>query len=115
MKKIPLLAVFGFAWCAGQASEVPTLTLTPAYVNLLAEEMRTNHPALLAASARTNAAGAAVAGVRTWQDPKVLLGGMASDQEMRAENGDIIYGAEQMLPLWGKPGLAKRVARAELA
>ena len=89
--------------------------LTPSWINQLAEEMRTNHPALLAANARTNAASAGVAGVRTWQDPKIILGGMAADEMMRAEDGDIMYGAEQMLPLWGKPGLAKKVARAELA
>jgi outer membrane protein TolC len=94
---------------------VTNLLLTPAYVNQLAEEMRTNRPALLAASARTNAAAAGVAAVRTWEDPMLRLGGMAADQEMRAEDGDIIYGAEQKLPLWGKPSLAKRVARAEFA
>ena len=56
-----------------------------------------------------------MAGVRTWEDPKIILGGMAAEEMMRAEDGDIMYGAEQMLPLWGKPGLARRVARAELA
>jgi outer membrane protein TolC len=89
--------------------------LTPAWINQLAEEMRTNNPALLAANARTNAASAGVAGVRTWEDPKIILGGMAAEEMMRAEDGDIMYGAEQMLPLWGKPGLARRAARAELA
>ena len=115
MKKILLSAVVGLVVNCGKAGEAASLTVTPAFVNQLAEEMRTNHPALLAASARTNATSESVAAVRTWEDPKVLLGGMASDQAMRAENGDIIYGAEQKLPLWGKPGLAKRVARAELA
>jgi outer membrane protein, heavy metal efflux system len=129
MKKIILRSLICLAACTGKSAEFTDLTpipralapemvslpLTPAYVNQLAEEMRTNRPALLAASARTNAAAAGVAAVRTWEDPMLRLGGMASDQEMRSENGDIIYGAEQKLPLWGKPGLAKRVARAELA
>lgn len=91
-----------------------SLVLTPALVNQFAEEMRTNHPALTAARARTNAAAAGVTAVRSWDDPMIRLGGMASDETMRRENGDIIYGAEQKLPLWGKPELARRVARAEL-
>ena len=115
MKKILLLSLLSFAPCSGKSAETNRVMLSPAYVNQLAEEMRTNHPALLAASARTNAAGAGVAGVRTWEDPRIILGGMAADEMMRAEDGDIMYGAEQMLPLWGKPGLARRVARAELA
>ena len=114
MKKI-LLFSLSLALCSGKAAETNRVTLSPAYVNQLAEEMRTNNPALLAANARTNAASAGVAGVRTWEDPKIILGGMAADEMMRAEDGDIMYGAEQMLPLWGKPGLARRVARAELA
>src|SRR6185503_9798603 len=32
---------------------------------------------------------------------------------MRADDGDVIYGAEQKLPLFGKAALARRVARAE--
>lgn len=115
MKKILLLGLLGFALCHGNGLGAESLVLTPAYVNQLAEEMRTNHPALRAAEARTNAAAAGVAGVRTWQDPKIILGGMAADEMMRAEDGDIMYGAEQMLPLWGKPAAAKRIARAELA
>jgi len=115
MKKILLLSFVTAGLCSGKAVETNRMTLSPAYVNQLAEEMRTNHPALLAANARTNAAAAGVAGIRTWQDPRIILGGMAADEMMRADDGDIMYGAEQMLPLWGKPGLARRVARAELA
>ena len=39
---------------------------------------------------------------------------MAAEEMMRAEDGDVIYGAEQKLPLFGKPALARRVAHAEL-
>jgi cobalt-zinc-cadmium efflux system outer membrane protein len=91
------------------------IRLTPAYVNELAEEMRGKHPALQAAWARTNAAAANVGTVRTWDDPKALLGGMAARDDMRASEGDLIYGVEQKLPLFGKPNLARRVARAELS
>lgn len=90
-----------------------SLTLTPALVNQFAEEMRTNHPALAAARARTNAAAASVAAVRSWEDPMIKFGGMAAREDFRASDGDLIYGAEQKLPLWGKPDLARRVARAE--
>ena len=95
-------------------AETNSLTLTPVVVNQFAEEMRTNHPALLAAAARTNAAGAGINAVRTWEDPMIRLGAMAGDEMMRREDGDLMYGAEQKLPLWGKPERARRVARAEL-
>lgn len=97
------------------ASATNVIRLTPAYVNELAEEMRGKHPALQAAWARTNAAAANVGTVRTWDDPKALLGGMAARDDMRASEGDLIYGVEQKLPLFGKPNLARRVARAELS
>ncbi len=90
------------------------VVVTPEFVNQLAEEMREQNPALQAARARTNAAAASVAAVRTWEDPMFRVGGMAAEKIMRAEDGDILYGAEQKLPLWGKPALARRVARAEL-
>ena len=110
------MAVLILSGAAGMRTfaETNSLTLTPALVNQFAEEMRTNHPALAAARARTNAAAAGVAAVRSWEDPVVRLGGMAASEDFRASDGDIIYGAEQKLPLWGKPDFARRVARAEL-
>lgn len=97
------------------ASATNVVRLTPAYVNELAEEMRGKHPALQAARARTNAAAANVGTVRTWEDPKAFLGGMAAREEMQADEGDLMYGVEQKLPLFGKPKLARQVARAELS
>src|SRR6187549_3614936 len=93
----------------------PPLQITPALVNQYAAEMATNHPALLAASARTNAAAANIRSVRTWDDPMAKVGGMAADEMMRQEDGDLIYGLEQKLPLFGKPGAMRRMATAELA
>ncbi len=89
------------------------VVVTPELVNRLAEEMREKNPALQAVRARTHAATAGVAAVRTWEDPMLMLGGMAADEEMRDQNGDIIYGVEQKLPLFGRPGLARKVAQAE--
>jgi outer membrane protein TolC len=40
---------------------------------------------------------------------------MAAERTMREEDGDIIYGAGQKLPLWGKPKAERRMARAELS
>jgi len=97
------------------AAATPPLQLTPELVNQFAEEMATNHPALLAARARTNAAAANVKSIRTWDDPMAKVGGMAADEMMRMEDGDLIYGLEQKLPLFGKPGAMRNMARAELA
>src|ERR1041385_8504271 len=104
--------------CAAQpATNAPArgVLLTPEYLGALTEEMRTNHPALSAARERTNAAAANLAAVRTWSDPTIRAGGMGAREEMRADEGDILYGVEQKLPLFGKPALARNVARAELA
>ena len=91
------------------------IRLTPAYINELAEEMRGKSPALQAAWARTNAAAANVGTVRTWDDPMAHLGGMAARDAMRESEGALMYGVDQKLPLFGKPDLARRVARAELS
>src|ERR1043166_2208860 len=95
--------------------ETNALLLTPAFITQLSEEMETNNPALLVSVARTNAAGASARAVRTWEDPTARLGGMGAREELRASDGDIIYGIEQKLPLFGKPQAARRVAIAGLA
>lgn len=97
-----------------RAAETNALVLTPSLINQLSEEMRTNHPALRASQVRTSAAEANTKTVRMWEDPMLRIGGMLSETEMRAEDGDVIYGVEQKLPLFGKPQLARRVAEAEL-
>jgi outer membrane protein TolC len=89
--------------------------VTPALLGQLADEMRTNHFALKAAQARWDAAQAEVKTVRTWEDPTVRAGFMFSDEGMRADEGDIIYGVEQKLPLWGKPRLERARAEAQAA
>ena len=122
MKKNVLLnlvllgALGGHPSAAGEAWSVTNVVnVTPAFINQLAEEMRTNHPALLAAGARTNAAAANAAAVRTWDDPMVRVGGMGAREMMRADEGDLIYGVEQKLPIFGKPALARAAAQSEFA
>lgn len=100
---------------AGSEPAAPPLQLTPELITQFAEEMATNHPSLLAARARTNAAAANVKSVRTWEDPMVTVGVMSADRMMRMEDGDVSYGLEQKLPLFGKPGAMRKMAAAELA
>ncbi len=95
--------------------ETNALRVTPALLGLLSEEMRTNLPAIKAAEARWEAARAGVKAVRVWEDPTVRAGFMFADVGMRADEGDIIYGLEQKLPLWGKPKLERALAEAEAA
>jgi outer membrane protein TolC len=45
----------------------------------------------------------------------LIVGGLAGNEGMRADEGDIIYGVEQKLPLFGKPGLQREAAKAALA
>ena len=107
-------AVPAHAATNGAPSDAPgPVTVTAAFVSQLADEARTNNAALRAADARTEAAYANAASVRTWEDPMIYAGGMGAEREMRMDEGDIIYGAEQKLPLFGKPHAERNVAKAE--
>lgn len=101
------------ATLAADAGITNRVQVTAEYISALSGQMRTNHPALRAANARAAAAQASIGTVRTWEDPTAMIGGMAAEREMRAEDGDVIYGVEQKLPLFGKPRLARRAAEAE--
>ena len=69
--------------------------------HLRAEATRT-HPAAVAANQRAAATGHEVRAVRLWDDPMVGFGFMAADKMMRADEGDLLLGIEQVLP---KPGM----------
>ena len=94
-----------------------TVAITPALIDRLLAEARTNHPALRAADARTEAAGWNTAAVRTWEDPTFKIGGSITSPRgfKPSEEGDLLYGLEQKLPLFGKADRARRVAAAETA
>lgn len=96
-----------------QAAE--PLVITPALLNQLSDEMRTNHFALKAATSRAAATSAGVETVRTWEDPEFFIGASAASREMRQEDGDIIFGVEQKLPLFRKPQTERELARTEQA
>src|SRR6185369_2169940 len=53
--------------------------------------------------------------VRTWEDPMAMLGGSVYGSRgfSPSEDGNLAYGVEQKLPLWGRPKLTRRVAEAE--
>jgi outer membrane protein, heavy metal efflux system len=95
---------------AGPAAVV----LATEWINPLFEELRTNHPALKQAAAQVDALASSLEGVRTWEDPTLRLGGMVASETMRTEDGDLIYGIEQKLPLFGRPRLARETAAAAL-
>ncbi len=94
-----------------------TVVISTEYINRLVAEARTNNPSVKAVDSRARAATLNVGAVRTWEDPMAMFGGSVfSDRGFDpAEEGDLIYGVEQKLPLWGRPKLARRVAEAEAA
>ena len=118
MRPLPVCVSFLVICLKSAAAESPTtnappVIVTPVYINQLSDELLRTHPALGAARARVAAAEAATEAVRTWDDPTIRLGGMFAEKEMRAEDGDLLYGIEQKLPLFGKPRSERRVMEAE--
>lgn len=85
------------------------------YLDTLRAEVRTNHPSVSAARARMLGAEAGVRSVRLWEDTTVGLGFMAAEKEMRADDGDILFGFEQMLPRRKLYRAQKARAQAERA
>lgn len=121
MKTFFVICSLFFVLCGqnvvAQASAGPTnaVVISPAFIDALADEARINHPALRAADLRADAATWNASGVRTWEDPMAKFGVMGADRERRADDGDLIYGVEQKLPLFGKPQAMRAAAQAEAA
>jgi outer membrane protein TolC len=91
------------------------VAITTAYINQLVAEARTNNPSLKAADSRVRSAALNAEAVRTWEDPMAIFGGSVYSSRgfSPSEDGNLAYGVEQKLPLWGRPKLAHRVAEAE--
>lgn len=94
-----------------------TAGITIEFVDQLVLEAQGHNPALAAVGARADAASASIDSVRTWDDPTLTIGlskpaprGFKSEEE-----GNILYGIDQKLPVFGRPGLMKHVAEAEAA
>jgi len=99
------------ARCDGAAEHV---AITPDLVDQLLSEAQTHNPALQAAGIRADAAGMGVESTRQWEDPVATLGVIkrTARGSKSSEEGDLIYGFEQKLPLFGRPELMRRVAAA---
>ncbi len=115
---ISSISILTFVGAVSATEHLHTLTtnvveITPAFVNALADEARTNNLGVRAAEMRIQAAEQNEKAVRTWEDPMVRFGGMGGPEMMRADDGDILYGVEQKLPLFGKPQAARAVAKSE--
>src|SRR6266496_6348904 len=122
MKSIGTILLTSAALLTVQAAEnakpvaaTNTVVISTEYINRLVTEARTNNPSVKAADSRARAATLDVGAVRTWEDPMAMFGGSVfSDRGFDpAEDGNLAYGVEQKLPLWGRAKLTRRVAEAE--
>ena len=114
---VTALAANAAAQPAPASAPTNRVAITSALIAQLAGEARTNHPAFRAADARVDAAIFNVQTVRQWEDPMAKFGvNQTSPRSFKtSDEGDLTYGVEQKLPLWGKPELNRRVAIAEAA
>jgi outer membrane protein TolC len=89
--------------------------ITPDLIDRLMAEALGRNPALQAAGARVKAANSATAAVRTWDDPTASFGIWApgSGGFQSAQQGNIIYGLDEKLPLHGRPYLMRKIAAAD--
>ncbi|MBI1176297.1 hypothetical protein GC207_02535 [bacterium] len=116
MKIIGTILLVSFAGLNARAANTTNaIVVSTDLINRLVAVARTNNPSLKAADLRVRSATLNAEGVRTWDDPMALFGGETfSPQGMPPEQmGNIIYGVEERLPLWGKPKLTRLVAEAE--
>lgn len=118
-----LLVAVGLIQLPGRAEELPASTpptngvvITSDLINGLLNEAQTNNPGQLAADSRVKAASANVESVRTWEDPRFKFGGsvFSSRGMSPAQWGDLSYGIQEKLPLWGMPKLNREAASAAL-
>src|SRR5665213_142673 len=93
------------------------VVITSDFIARLVDEAQTNNPGQLAADSHAKAAAANVGSIRVWDDPMFMFGGSVfSPRGMDpAMMGDLTYGIQQKLPLWGMPKLNRQMARAEMS
>ncbi len=94
-----------------------TVVVSTRLIEQLVTEARTNNPSLRAADSRLRSATANVGALRTWEDPTAIFGGsLYSEKGFKPEEeGNLAYGLEQKLPLWGRPRLNRLVAQADVS
>lgn len=90
------------------------VVITTSLINRLVAEARTNNPSLKAADSRVRSATLNAESVRTWEDPMATFGGSIYGAQgfKPSEDGNLTYGVEEKLPLWGQPKLNRRIAEA---
>lgn len=93
-----ILPVLALALLTDLARAAETRLLDTAALDALRREVRTNHPTVAAAQARTEATAAGVRAVRLWEDPTGGLSFRGANVERRRDDGDIGVMAEQALP-----------------
>lgn len=112
---ISILSLSGCLLATAAGSELgEAMRLTPGLIAELAGEARTNNSALRAARSRIGAAQAHARSIPVWKNPDLVAGGVAAERAMRADDGDVIYGVEQELPVFGKSQAARRAAQAAI-
>jgi len=102
---------------ADPAAPEPRIAITAELVSQLVAEAKGRNPALEAAAARAEAASEAVSAVRQWEDPVVTVGLWVPGPGgfTAAEMGNLVYGVEQKLPLFGNPQARRQVAEVAAA
>ena len=124
MKSFKSILLLSVALVTARAADVvspakvpDSIVISSELINQLALEARANSPSIKAAAARVRSAARNAESVRTWEDPTALVGGSVfSSRGMNpAEEGNLVFGLEEKLPLWGRPESARKVAQAEAA
>jgi outer membrane protein TolC len=100
---------------ASVADGTNAISLSPTVLTTLFEEARTNNLGLRASEARVTASRFGAETVRNWEEPRFTLGGVLSGPRRGRieEDGDLIYGVDQKLPLWNRPRLSRDILVAE--
>ena len=100
---------------ASVADGTNAISLSPSILTALFDEARTNNLGLRAAEARVTASRFGAETVRNWEEPRFTLGGVLSGPRRGRieEDGDLIYGVDQKLPLWNRPRLSRDILVAE--
>ncbi len=122
MKSLPLsptLFLFSLAssrlLAAGPPSDGGPIEVSAGFIDRLIAESHGQIPVLEAADARTAAANSAVTAVRIWDDPNASFGLWASGSGgfAASEQGNLVYGLDEKLPIYGRPELRRKVAAAD--
>ena len=112
-----LVSVVFLGGAKAETPAAPPVELTPDLVDTLLAEAQGRNPAIAAAGARADAAASGVDAVRTWEDPMFTVGlSMPTARGFKSsEEGNLLYGVEQKLPIFDRPKLAREAAAADAA